>query len=46
MKKSEIRKLVSEYHLLKTKKRADSNVLKRLAEIERQYYHETGQEIC
>ena len=44
MKKSELRKLVSEYNSLKLKldKRFDQRIIEKLKEIEHRYYHETG----
>ncbi len=45
MKKSELRKLVQEYHTLKAKslKKQDLKISERLKEIEHRYYHETGE---
>ena len=44
MKKSELRKLISDYTLLKIKsKKHDVN--KKLKEIEHRYFHETGRNI-
>ena len=44
LKKSELRKLISDYTLLKTKsKKHDVN--KKLKEIEHKYFHETGRNI-
>jgi hypothetical protein len=47
MKKSELRRLVSEYSSLKLKvdKRYDHKIIEKLKEIEHRYYHETGVEI-
>ena len=47
MKKSELRRLVSEHNSLKLKldKKYDHKILEKLKEIERRYYHETGIEI-
>lgn len=44
MKPSELRKLISEYKTLKSKQTNsyDHRTQKRLKEIERRYYHETG----
>ncbi len=44
MKKSELRKLVSEYNSLKSKldKKNDQKIIKKLKELEHRYYHETG----
>lgn len=44
MKKSELRRLVSEYNSLKSKleKKYDHKIIKKLKEIEHRYYHETG----
>jgi hypothetical protein len=44
LKRSEIKKLVEEYKLLKRKPH-HHNAQKRLKEIERRYYHETGQSL-
>lgn len=47
MKKSDLKKLVQEYALLKAKsnKKHDQRILAKLKEIERRYYHETGNEL-
>lgn len=45
MKKSELRKLVSEYNLLKSKKAQTKQTLQKIAQIEQRYYHETGSKI-
>jgi hypothetical protein len=44
LKKSELRKLVSEYTLLKIKSKKHNVVIK-LKEIEHRYFHETGRNI-
>jgi len=44
LKKSELRKLISDYNLLKLKLKK-RNVSQKLKEIERRYFHETGKEI-
>ena len=41
MKKSELRKLISDYTLLKTKLKKH-DVSEKLKEIEHRYFHETG----
>ena len=49
MKKSELRKLISEYALLKSKIKKNisqkNRILDRIKEIEHQYYHETGSKL-
>jgi tetrahydromethanopterin S-methyltransferase subunit G len=47
MKKSEIRKLVSEYKEIKSrlKKIQNKKISKKLEEIEHRYFHETGRNI-
>ena len=49
MKKSEMRKLLAEYHLLKSKAKKDlpqkNKILERIQEIEHRYYHETGSKV-
>ncbi len=44
MKKSELRKLVTEYKeiKLKSKKSKDKKLQEKLGQIEHRYYHETG----
>jgi hypothetical protein len=46
MKKSEIRRLVSEYSSLKSKYRKtnDQKISQRMAQLRHHYYHETGRE--
>ncbi|MDC0169817.1 hypothetical protein OAI67_02020 [Candidatus Nitrosopelagicus sp.] len=44
MKKSELRKLISDYTLLKIKSEKH-DVTKKLKEIEHRYFHETGRNI-
>tara|TARA_Y100000590_G_scaffold446848_1_gene581205 strand:+ start:3545 stop:3694 length:150 start_codon:yes stop_codon:yes gene_type:complete len=44
MKKTELRKLISDYNLLKLKS-TKHDVSQKLKEIERRYFHETGREI-
>ena len=44
LKKSELRKLISDYALLKTKSKKH-NVSEKLKEIEHRYFHETGRQI-
>ncbi|MEM3064788.1 MAG: hypothetical protein QW177_05385 [Candidatus Nitrosotenuis sp.] len=44
MKKSELKKLVEEYKLLKSKKPTKC-AQKRLRQITRRYFHETGQSL-
>ena len=44
MKKSELRKLLSDYTLLKIKSK-NQNVSEKLKEIEHRYYHETGRKL-
>jgi len=41
LKKSELRKLISDYNLLKLKSKKH-DMSKKLREIEHRYYHETG----
>jgi hypothetical protein len=46
MKKSELRRLLAEYHVLKQKQtKSKIDVSKKLIVIERRYYHETGRPI-
>ena len=49
MKKSELRKLVSEYNLLKSKIQKNNSqkikIVERIKEIEHRYYHETGSKL-
>jgi hypothetical protein len=46
MKKAELRKLVEEYRMLKSKSNVDDpKILEKLKEIEHKYFHETGQEL-
>jgi len=49
MKKTELRKLVEEYKILKSKSTSDTQknfkISEKLKEIERRYFHETGQNI-
>ena len=49
MKKSELRKLISEYKSLKSKSTKESSyshkILAKLKELEHRYYHETGRKI-
>ncbi|HEX9845734.1 MAG TPA: hypothetical protein VGA92_04645 [Candidatus Nitrosotenuis sp.] len=49
MKKAELRKMVEEYGILKSKSDSDDQVnpkiLKKIKEIERRYFHETGQDL-
>ena len=49
MKKAELHKLVEEYKMLKSKLSNDaqknSEILKKINEIERRYFHETGRNI-
>jgi hypothetical protein len=44
LKKSELRKFISDYTLLKTKSKKH-NVTAQLKEIEHRYFHETGRNI-
>ena len=44
LKKSELRKLISDYTLLKTRSKKH-DVSEKLREIEHRYLHETGREI-
>jgi len=44
LKKSELRKLISDYTLLKIKSK-NHNVSEKLKEIEHRYYHETGRKL-
>tara|TARA_Y100000996_G_scaffold225149_1_gene177104 strand:- start:975 stop:1124 length:150 start_codon:yes stop_codon:yes gene_type:complete len=44
LKKSELRKLISHYNLLKIKSKKH-DVSEKLKEIEHKYYHETGRKI-
>jgi len=44
LKKSELRKLISDYTLLKIKSKKH-DMTKKLEEIERRYFHETGRNI-
>ena len=44
LKKSELRKLISDYVLLKIKSKKH-DVSKKLKEIEHRYFHETGRQI-
>jgi len=44
LKKSELRKLISDYNLLKLKSKKH-NVSEKLKEIKHKYYHETGRNI-
>ena len=44
MKKSELRKLISDYSLLKTKSKKH-DVTDELKQIEHRYFHETGRNI-
>jgi len=44
LKKSELRKLLSDYNLLKTKSKKH-DVSTQLKEIEHRYFHETGRKI-
>lgn len=49
MKKSELRKLVAEYNLLKSKIKKNNSqkprIIERINEIEHRYYHETGSKL-
>lgn len=46
MKKAELHKLVEEYQILKSKSNGGNpKILKKIKEIERRYYHETGQDL-
>lgn len=47
MKNSELKKLVQEYHLLKSKqaKSYRHDTQQRLEELEHRYYHETGNDL-
>lgn len=47
MKKSELNKLVQEYHTLQAKiaKKYDQKISERIKELEHRYYHETGDPI-
>jgi hypothetical protein len=46
MKKTELRKLVEEYRILKSKSNSDDpKILEKIKEIERKYFHETGQDL-
>ena len=47
MKKSELRRLVAEYHKIKNKmkKNQNKNLHEKLKEIEHRYFHETGRTI-
>ncbi len=45
MKKSEMRKLVTEYKEIKLKKIQNEKTLDKLKEIEHRYFHETGRTI-
>lgn len=47
MKKSELRRLVAEYHEMKTKLKKTQNkkLTEKLKEIEHRYFHETGRSI-
>jgi hypothetical protein len=46
MKKAELRKLVEEYRILKSKSNGnDPKTLEKLKEIERRYFHETGEDL-
>lgn len=47
MKKSELNKLVQEYHALQAKlaKKYDHKTSKRIGELKHHYYHETGNPI-
>lgn len=44
MKKSELNRLVQEYHILQAKlaKKYDHKTSERIKELEHRYYHETG----
>ena len=44
LKKSELRKLISDYVLLKTKSKKH-DVSEKLKEIEHRYFHETGRKL-
>jgi len=44
LKKSELRKLISDYNLLKLKSKKH-DVSEKLKEIEHRYYHETGRKL-
>ena len=44
LKKSELRKLISDYKLLKLKSKKH-DVSEKLKEIEHRYYHETGKKL-
>jgi len=44
LKKSELRKLISDYNLIKSKS-TKHDVSQKLKEIERRFFHETGREI-
>ena len=44
LKKSELRKLISDYNLLKLKSKKH-NVSEKLKEIEHKYYHEMGRNL-
>ncbi len=46
MKKAELRKLVEEYRILKSKANGDNpKILAKIKELERRYFHETGQDL-
>lgn len=49
MKKSELRKLISKYKMLKSKSKKDSSyslkIPDKLKELEHRYFHETGRDI-
>ena len=49
MKKSELRKLISEYKSLKSKSKKESSynrkISDKLKELEHRYFHETGRDI-
>jgi hypothetical protein len=46
MKKTELRKLVEEYRILKSKSNGGNpKILEKLKDLERRYFHETGQDL-
>lgn len=47
MRKSELRKLVSEYNLLESKptKSKDKRTIEKISELRHRYFHETGTDI-
>lgn len=43
MKNSELKRLVEQYKVLKSKKAHHKKIQEKLREIEQRYYHETGE---